>query len=220
MVDLDKKQVAKMIDHTNLKPTAVKHDIVVLCDQAIKHGFGAVCINPVYVSLARELLKDSEVDICTVIGFPLGANTSEVKAFEAKKAIENGAKEIDMVINIGAVKSGDFDVISSDIQAVRDVTEDKTLKVILETCYLSDEEIKLACKAAMRSGANFVKTSTGFGDGGAKEEHIKIMKSIVGEELGIKASGGIRSGKDLKKMVEAGATRIGASSGVEILDDF
>ncbi len=223
MTDEDKikiSQLAKMIDHTNLKPDCTIDEIKNLCNEAKKYNFGAVCVNPCYVKNAKEFLKDSDVNICTVIGFPLGATTSEVKSIETQQAIKNGAEEIDMVLNIGAMKSGDLDLVKKDINAVVKVAKNKITKVILETCYLTDDEIVKACHIAKEVGANFVKTSTGFGTAGATEEHIKLMRNAVGKELGVKASGGIRDYQTAKKMIEAGANRIGASSSVKIIEEY
>ena len=207
----------KYIDHTILKAFATKEDVERICKEAIEHDFMSVCINPCHVSFASKLLSESNVKVCTVIGFPLGANTKEVKAYEAKTAIEQGADEIDMVINIGALKSKDYELVKEDIYAVREVSEGKILKVIIETCYLEKDEIVKACELAMLAGADFVKTSTGFGTGGAKLEDIKIMRECVGEELGVKASGGIKTKEDALNMIENGATRIGTSNGMDIV---
>ncbi|MBD3351811.1 MAG: deoxyribose-phosphate aldolase [Candidatus Lokiarchaeota archaeon] len=211
------QDLAKIIDHTNLKPDATEESIKLLCDEAIEYGFGAVCINPSYVESAKEYLGTHDVHICTVIGFPLGATLSEVKSLEAKKAIELGATEIDMVINIGALKSGDLEKVRKDIEAVIDASHPKIVKVILETCFLTDEEIVKACEIAKAASADFVKTSTGFGTAGATVDHVTLMRKTVGQQLGVKASGGIRSYKDAKEIIKAGANRIGASSGVNII---
>ena len=207
----------KYIDHTILKPNAKKEDVQKICQEAIKYNFMSVCINPTHVAYAAELLKDAESKVCTVIGFPLGANTPIVKAFETNDAILNGADEIDMVVNIGAVKDGNWELIKEDISAVVEAANGTLVKVILETCYLTDNEKIKTCKIAKEVGADFVKTSTGFGTGGATKEDIALMRKTVGPDMGVKASGGVRSGEDFETMVKAGATRIGASSGVLIM---
>lgn len=210
--------IAKMIDHTLLKADATKQQIKTLCDEAKEHQFASVCVNPVWVRYAADLLKGTDVKVCTVVGFPLGASTPETKAFETKDAIENGADEIDMVINIGALKSGEPDLVEHDIKAVKAVAADNAvLKVIIETSLLTDEEKTLVCQIAKRAGAEFVKTSTGFSSGGATATDIALMRKAVGEVMGIKASGGVRTIGDVEKMTEAGATRIGSSSGVDIV---
>ncbi|AGX05572.1 MULTISPECIES: deoxyribose-phosphate aldolase [Bacillaceae] len=211
--------VAKMIDHTLLKADATKEQIEVLCSEAKEYSFASVCVNPAWVSYASELLEGSGVDVCTVIGFPLGASTPEVKAFETKNAIENGATEVDMVINIGALKSGSSDLVEADIRAVVEAAKGKALtKVIIETSLLTEDEKVLACELAVKAGTDFVKTSTGFSTGGATVEDIRLMRKTVGPEIGVKASGGVRSTEDAQQMIEAGATRIGASSGVAIVN--
>lgn len=212
-------QVNKFIDHTLLKAFATSADIKKLCDEAIKYDFKSVCVNPANVQQAANLLKGSDVLVCTVIGFPLGANTIETKALETIDAIKNGADEIDMVINIGKVKEHDYDYIENEIKRVVAASVGKTTKVIIETCYLTDEEKVNCCLAAKRAHASFVKTSTGFGTGGATAEDIKLMRETVGPEMGVKASGGIRNLEDLEKMVEFGATRIGTSAGVAIMEN-
>lgn len=216
--------LARIIDHTLLKPEATKKDIVNLCEEARKYGFASVCVNPTYVSFAAEKLDGTDIKVCTVVGFPLGANTSEVKAFEAKSAIKNGAREVDMVINIGALKSGDHAMVLRDIEEVVEVAKEELdkaiVKVILETGLLTDEEKVTACRLAVKGKADFVKTSTGFGVGGATVHDVKLMRSTVGMNLGVKASGGIRTFEKAKAMVEAGANRIGTSSGVRIIEGF
>jgi deoxyribose-phosphate aldolase len=206
-----------MIDHTLLKPEATEEQIRVLCEEAKEHGFASVCVNPYWVKQAAEWLKGSNVKVCTVVGFPLGATTKEAKAFEAKNAIENGAEEIDMVLNIGALKSGDFQTVEEDIRAVVETAGGAVVKVILETGLLSDEEIVKACELSKVAGAHFVKTSTGFGKGGATVEAVRLMRETVGTEMGVKASGGIRNAEMALQMVEAGANRIGASASVAIV---
>lgn len=209
---------AQMIDHTLLKADAKREQIVKLCEEAKKYEFASVCVNPTWIKDCAEMLAGSPVKVCTVIGFPLGANTSAVKAFETKNAIENGAGEIDMVINIGALKDGNYDLVREDIKAVVDAANGTLVKVIIETCLLTDEEKVKACELSVEAGADFVKTSTGFSTGGATAEDIALMRKTVGPDLGVKASGGVRSLEDMKLMVENGATRIGASSGVAIME--
>lgn len=212
------KNIARMIDHTLLKPDATKENITILCQQAKEHHFASVCVNPTWVEYASSLLYETDVKVCTVIGFPLGANTPETKAFETKNAIENGAQEIDMVINIGALKDSADELVTRDIAAVCAAARGKAIvKVIIETCLLNDEEIVKACKIAKEAGADFVKTSTGFSTGGATIKDVALMRKTVGQDLGVKASGGVRSLEDVEKLIDAGATRIGASSGVEIV---
>ncbi len=214
------KKINKLIDHTLLKAFATTSDIKKLCAEAIEYDFASVCVNPANVSLASKLLKGSDVKVCTVIGFPLGANTTATKAFETKDAVLNGAQEIDMVINIGKAKEHDYEYILEDIRAVVDSADGNLVKVIIETCYLDKEEIKEVCHMASLAGANFVKTSTGFGTGGAKAEDVKLMKESIPETMEVKASGGIRTLSDLEIMVENGATRIGASSGAAIIKEY
>lgn len=210
--------IAKMIDHTLLKPEATEQQIQTLCEEAKQYSFASVCVNPTWVAFAAEKLKGTHVKVCTVIGFPLGATTSETKAFETKNAIENGATEVDMVINIGALKSGNFDLVEKDILAVTSAAKGKALtKVIIETCLLTEEEKVRACELSVKAGADYVKTSTGFSTGGATVEDIALMRKTVGPDKGVKASGGVRSPEDAQNMIEAGATRIGASSGVKIV---
>ncbi|MCY8641139.1 deoxyribose-phosphate aldolase [Bacillus haynesii] len=212
------KQIARMIDHTVLKPDTVKSEIETLCKEARVYGFASVCVNPCWVKLCAELLKDSEVKVCTVIGFPLGATSSETKAFETKQAIADGAGEVDMVINIGALKDCDTGTVEHDIRAVTDAADGKALvKVIIETSLLTDEEKRQACELAVKAGADFVKTSTGFSGGGATVRDIKLMQDAVGPDIGVKASGGVRDKESALAMIEAGATRIGASAGVSIV---
>jgi len=212
--------IARLIDHTLLKPDATREDIRKICLEALKFGFASVCVNPWNVSEAAELLRGSEVRVCTVVGFPLGATLPQVKMFEAEEAIKLGAQEIDMVINVGALKSGQTDAVEADIRGVADASHrgGAICKVILETSLLTTEEKVRGSLAAKNAGADFVKTSTGFSTGGATAEDVRLMRAVVGGELGIKASGGVRSLEDLQKMVEAGATRIGASASVKILE--
>lgn len=211
-------QVNRMIDHTNLKPDAKKEDILQLIKEAKEHHFASVCVNPVWVELAAQELKGTDVKVCTVIGFPLGANTTAVKAFETKDAIEKGAEEVDMVLNISKLKDGAYDEVKADIAAVVEAAKGKALvKVIIETCLLTDEEKVTACKLAQEAGADFVKTSTGFSVHGATAQDVALMAKAVAPALGVKASGGIRTKEDAEAMIKAGATRIGASSGVKIV---
>ncbi|MBP2241678.1 deoxyribose-phosphate aldolase [Cytobacillus eiseniae] len=211
--------VAKMIDHTLLKADATKEQIEKICVEAKEYNFASVCVNPTWVKLSAEMLYGTEVKVCTVIGFPLGASTSETKAFETKNAIEHGATEVDMVINIGALKSGQYDVVESDIRAVVDAAKGKALtKVIIETCLLTEEEKVKACELSVQAGADYVKTSTGFSTGGATAADIALMRKTVGPDIGVKASGGVRSAEDADNMIKAGATRIGASSGAAIVN--
>lgn len=212
--------IARMIDHTLLKANATKDEVMKLLEEARKYKFASVCINPTWVKTAADFLHDTpEVKVCTVIGFPLGATTPEVKAFETKNAIENGADEVDMVINIGALKDKQYDLVEMDIKAVVDAAKGKALtKVIIETCLLTDKEKIKACELAVKAGADFVKTSTGFSTGGATAEDVALMRKTVGPEIGVKASGGVRSLEDAQAVIEAGANRIGASSGVKIMN--
>ncbi|MGQ7461488.1 deoxyribose-phosphate aldolase [Streptococcus suis] len=207
----------KYIDHTILKPETTKEQVDQILVEAKEYDFASVCVNPTWVAYADQELKDSDVKVCTVIGFPLGANTPALKAFETKDAIENGADEIDMVINIGALKSKNYDLVLEDIQAVVDASGDKLVKVIIETCLLTDEEKVKACQLSKEAGADFVKTSTGFSTGGATVEDVALMRKTVGPDMGVKASGGARSYEDAIAFIEAGASRIGASSGVAIM---
>jgi deoxyribose-phosphate aldolase len=211
--------VARLIDHTLLKPDATQDQIAQLCYEARKFAFAAVCVNPSYVQLCSQLLKETPVHVCTVVGFPLGATSPEVKAYEAQQALDDGATEVDMVINIGALKSRDYALVERDIATVARTchTGGAILKVIIEAALLTDEEKVIACQLAKAAGAEYVKTSTGFGPGGATVHDVELMRRAVGPEMGIKAAGGIRTYEDTKAMVAAGATRIGASAGVKIL---
>ena len=209
----------KTIDHTILNADATKEAVIKVIDEAKKYEFASVCLEPFWVSLAAERLKDSNVKVCTVIGFPLGANTKTVKAFEAKEAVENGADEVDMVLNIGALKSGDEAMVLEDMKAVREAAKDAVVKVILETCLLIDEEKKKACALAKEAGLDFVKTSTGFSTAGATVEDVKLMREAVGDRMGVKASGGIRDTKTAEAMIAAGASRIGASKSIAIIGE-
>jgi len=211
-------KLAKYFDHTILNPDATKEDVLEVCKEAKEHDFFSVCVNPYYVALVREALKGTDVKVTSVIGFPLGASVSEVKAFEAKRAIEDGANEIDMVINIAALKNKQYDYVQKDIEAVvKACGEDALLKVIIETCLLTDEEKIKACSIAKTAKADYVKTSTGFSTGGATVEDVKLMRKTVGPDMGVKASGGVRDAEKAKAVIDAGATRIGASSSVKIV---
>jgi len=216
MIDL--KKLAKMIDHTELKSNSGEKKILNLCNEAKMFDFFSVCINPVFTKFVYEQLHESDVVVCTVIGFPLGANTSETKACEAKKAVQEGAKEIDMVINVGALRDKKYDFVQDDITSVVQVSYPALVKVILETCYLTDDEIVKGCQLAVEAGAKFVKTSTGFGAFGAFPEHVKLMRKTVGPDIGVKAAGGIQNFKDALRLIKAGATRLGTSASVAILE--
>ena len=207
----------KYIDHTILNPDATKDEVIKVIDEAKIHEFASVCLEPCWVSLAAERLAGSSVKVCTVIGFPLGANTKTVKAFEAKEAVENGAEEVDMVLNIGALKSGEYDLVLEDMKAVREAAKNAVVKVILETCLLTDDEKKKACALAKEAGLDFVKTSTGFSTAGATTEDVKLMREAVGDGMGVKASGGIRDRETAEAMIAAGASRIGASKSIAIV---
>lgn len=215
---MSKNTLARSIDHTLLKADARKEDIIKLAEEAKTYKFASVCVNPTWVAVAYEVLKDTpEVKVCTVIGFPLGSSTTETKAFETTNAIANGAGEVDMVINIGALKDGNNELVKSDIAAVVEAARGKALtKVIIETCLLTEEEKIRACKLSVEAGADFVKTSTGFSSGGATKEDIALMRATVGPTIGVKASGGVRSAEDALVMIGAGASRIGTSGGVAI----
>lgn len=227
---MDRKEIAKIIDHTNLNACATESDIQKLCEEAKKYGFASVCVNPSFVNFAYSLLRNSSVKVCTVIGFPLGADTIDNKAASAAVAVDEGASEIDMVVNLGLVKMGEWDDLTEEITAVVDASKSVELldgrnadsvivKVILETCYLSDEEIVKCCECAEKAGADFVKTSTGFGTGGATVHAVELMKKTVGDRLKVKASGGIHNYEEALKMIQAGASRIGASAGIKIVED-
>ena len=207
----------KLIDHTLLKQDATPEDIVNLCEEAKQYDFMSVCVNPAYVPLASECLKGSDVKVCTVIGFPLGMNLTRTKIDEAKLCISQGANEIDMVINVGMLKANQDDYVREEIKLLKEVAGKNVLKVIIETCLLTDEEKVRACTLAKEAGADFVKASTGFSKGGATPEDVKLMRETVGPDMGVKASGGVRTHEDLLKMVEAGANRIGTSNGTKII---
>ncbi len=213
-------ELAKYIDHTNLKAFATREDIKKLCDEAKEYGFYAVCVNPYRVKDAKEFLEGTDIKIASVVGFPLGATFTETKVQEAIMAVRNGADEIDMVMNIGAMKDGDYEVVERDIREVVEAVHPMgaKVKVIIETCYLTDEEKVKACELAKKAGADFVKTSTGFGSAGAKVEDVKLMRSVVGNDMGVKAAGGIHNAKEAIAMIEGGATRIGASRSVQIIE--
>lgn len=208
-----------MIDHTILKSDAKRSDIEKLCREAAEYSFASVCINPCHVKLAKSLLQNSTVKVCTVVGFPLGASTSEAKAFEAKEAVLNGADEVDMVINIGALKDSDLAFVEEDIKKVKSACGSAVLKVIIEACLLTDEEKTAACICAKNAGADFVKTSTGFSSGGATAHDVALMRKTVGNTMGVKAAGGIRTKADAFNMVNAGASRLGASAGIKIVTE-
>lgn len=214
---MKKKALAKMMDHTLLKATATPAQIEQLCAEARQIDSASVCVNPYYVPLAKKLLAGSDVKVCTVIGFPLGANTSETKAFETADAIAKGAQEVDMVINVGALLADDEETVLKDMKAVVKAANGTLVKVIIETCYLNDEQKKAACRLAMEAGADFVKTSTGFGTGGATPADVALMRSVVGDKLQVKASGGIRTYEDAMAVVEASADRLGVSASLAIL---
>ncbi|MCR5350098.1 MAG: deoxyribose-phosphate aldolase [Acholeplasmatales bacterium] len=210
----------KFIDHTNLKPNATKADIIKLCSEANYYNFKSVCVNPSYVSFAKELLNGTDVLVCTVIGFPLGQNLTEIKAYETTLAIRDGASEVDMVINNGALKDKDYDYVKEDIKAVVKAADGVLVKVIIETSLLTSDEIVKACELVKQCGADFVKTSTGFIGEGAKAEDIKLMRETVGSDFGVKASGGIKNRKQFEEMISNGATRIGTSNGVSIMEEY
>ena len=210
-------EINKYIDHTILKATAQKKDIKKLCDEAKEYKFFSVCVNGANVKYAYEQVKDSDVKVAAVVGFPLGAMSKDVKVFEAKKAIEDGASEIDMVINVAALKDGEYAYAEQEIREIKEAIGNNVLKVIIETCYLTDEEKKKACELSLNAKADFVKTSTGFGTGGATFDDVKLMKSIVGDKAQVKASGGVKDLITAQKYIELGATRLGTSSGIEII---
>ena len=207
----------KYIDHTILKATASGTDVQKLCEEAIEHEFYSVCVNGCYVVDAKHLLQGTDVKIAAVVGFPLGAMTTAAKVFEAKEAVENGASEIDMVINVAKLKDGEFEYVENEIRQIKEAIGDNVLKVIIETCYLTDEEKVKACELSLAAKADFVKTSTGFGTGGATYEDVKLMKSVVGDNAKVKASGGVRDKETAQKYVDLGAERLGTSSGIEIV---
>ena len=207
----------KYIDHTILKATASNSDVQKLCEEAIEHEFYSVCVNGCYVADAKQLLQGTDVKVAAVVGFPLGAMTTAAKVFEAKEAVENGASEIDMVINVAKLKDGEFEYVENEIRQIKEAIRDNVLKVIIETCYLTDEAKVKACELSLVAKADFVKTSTGFGTGGATYEDVKLMKSVVGDNAKVKASGGVRDKETAEKYVELGAERLGTSSGIDIV---
>jgi deoxyribose-phosphate aldolase len=218
LIERVRSEVARMIDHTLLKADATRGEVERLCREAREYRFASVCVNPHWVPLCARLLEGSPVVVCTVIGFPLGANTTRVKVAETRQALRDGAGEVDMVLNIGAARDGDWSVVERDVAEVVEAAGRRTVvKVILETCYLGDEQIVKACLACRKAGAAFVKTSTGFGTGGATSEHVALMRRVVGAGMGVKASGGVRSFGDAVSLIESGATRLGASASVAIV---
>lgn len=219
--EINLHDLARFIDHTLLKPDAQKADIIQLCQEAKKYKFKAVCVNPTWVWLCKEQLVGTNTEVCTVIGFPLGANLTETKVYEVKQAIRHGATELDMVINIGALKSGDEKLVQEDIESIVAAADDKAIvKVIIETALLTKEEKKRACQLAKNAGAHYVKTSTGFSGGGATIEDIELMKEVVGSDVLVKASGGVSDYETAKKMIEHGASRIGTSSGIKLVTNI
>lgn len=209
-------QLNQFIDHTLLKPTATPKEIKKLCAEAIEHEFYAVCVNGCYLETAKAALKNTDVKLAAVIGFPLGAMTTAAKVFEAKDCISKGADEIDMVINVGYLKAGNFKFVEEEITSIKKAIGEKVLKVIIETCFLTDEEKEIACRAALKAGADFVKTSTGFGSNGATFEDVELMRKVVGDKIQIKASGGIKDRKTAGKFIKLGANRLGTSSGIAL----
>jgi len=219
---LSREELAKMIDSTNVKATATKNEIEKLCKEAAEYGFRCAVVNPVYVKLAASILKDSSVKVCSTVGFPVGVSLPEIKALEAVKAVEDGAEELDMVINLSAMKSGDYETVKQDIAAVVDVkrlSKDIIVKVIIETTFLTKDEKIIACKLSKEAGADFVKTSTGLFGKGATVEDVKLMRQTVGKDMGVKAAGGIRTYADAVAMIEAGANRIGTSTAAQIIQE-
>ncbi len=214
-----KESIARCIDYTLLRADATKAEIEKLCEEAIEYGFKSVCVNPFWVKVANDIVSKSAVNVCTVIGFPLGATTTDVKKYEALEALANGASELDVVMNVGAFKANDDDTVLKDIEAIVNVASEKDalVKVIIETALLTEEEKVRACQLAVKAGADYVKTSTGFSSGGATVRDVQLMRSVVGKNVGVKASGGIKTYEDARAMIEAGATRIGASAGVAIV---
>jgi deoxyribose-phosphate aldolase len=219
-VSSSKTKLARIIDSTNVRSTATKTEIERLCAEAVQHGFGCVCVNPVYVKLAASLLVSSDVKVSSTVGFPFGTSLSEVKELEARRALLDGARELDMVVNLSLMKSGDYDAVRRDIETivgVKRLSNDVIVKVIIEAPLLTDDEKTIACKLAKEAGADFVKTATGFFGGGATVEDVRLMRRVVGESMGVKAAGGIRTYADALAMIEAGANRLGTSSAVEII---
>jgi len=220
MAAFDVERISKAIDNTLLRPQASEAEIRRLCEESVRYGFAAVCVNPIYVPLAYELVKNSDVKVCTVIGFPLGATFKGVKALEARKAVDNGASEIDMVMNISMFKSGKYEYVEEEIREVKEAIGNKVLKVIIECCYLTDEEKIRAAKIAEKAGADYIKTSTGFGPAGAKVDDVKLLRKILSPNVKIKAAGGIRTAEQVIEFLEAGANRIGTSSGTKIIQEL
>ena len=220
MNEFELEEISKRIDHTILKPYASVDDVRRVCEEALRYGFAAVCLNPVYVPIASEILKGSDVRVCSVAGFPLGSTLKEVKALEARRAVELGASEIDMVMNIPMFKSGRYDYVEEEIREVKEAMEGRVLKVIIECCYLTDEEKVRAAKLAERAGADYVKTSTGFGEWGARVEDVRLLRRVLSPRVKVKAAGGIRTARQVIEFIEAGADRIGTSSGVKIIQEF
>ena len=217
---ISREELAKIIDSTNVKATATKNEIESLCKEAIQHGFRCAVVNPIYVKSAAKLLKGSNVKVCSTVGFPFGTSLPEIKALEAVKAVEDGAEELDMVINLSALKSGDYNFVKQDVAAVVDVkrvSKEIIVKVIIETAYLTKDEKIIACKLVKEAGADFVKTSTGFFGGGATVEDVRLMRQTIGKNMGVKAAGGVRTYADAVAMIEAGASRIGTSTAVQII---
>lgn len=214
------KKISSMIDHTILKPDTSLEQVEKICEEAKEYGFASVCVNPYFIRYVSDYLEGTDVKVTSVVGFPLGANDSKIKAYETKKAIEDGADEIDMVINISALKDRQLDVVEEDIRAVVDASKENIVKVIIEACLLTEEEKILACEISKKCGADYVKTSTGFSTGGATIEDVKLMRKIVGNDMGVKASGGIRTLEDARAFIKAGASRIGASSSVDIVKEI
>ena len=210
----------KFIDHTLLKANATDEAIIKLCEEALQYDFASVCVNPGYIKLCAEKLKGSDVKVCTVVGFPLGATSTESKVFETKQAVKDGATEIDMVINVSRLKDGDDEYVLEEIKKIRKACKGNVLKVIIETCLLTDEEKVRVCKLAKKAKATFVKTSTGFSTGGATVHDVKLMRKAVGKKMGVKASGGVRTAEDFLAMIKAGATRVGASAGIAIMSEL
>ena len=220
MKEFEVEEISKRIDHTILKPYASVDDVRRVCEEALRYGFAAVCLNPVYVPTASEILRGSDVRVCSVAGFPLGSTLKEVKVLEARRAVELGASEIDMVMNIPMFKSGRYDYVEEEIREVKEAMEGRVLKVILECCYLTDEEKVRAAKLAERAGADYVKTSTGFGEWGARVEDVRLLRRTLSPRVRIKAAGGIRTAEQVIELIDAGADRIGTSSGVKIIQEF
>lgn len=210
-------ELASYIDHTLLKPDATREQIEQLCTEAAEHQFTSVCVNGSRVELAHSLLEESDVQVCTVVGFPLGAMDADAKRYETEAAIDTGANEIDMVMNIGRFKDGEYDYIVREVRDVVEAADDRVVKVILETCLLTNDQIEKACKLVVQAQAHFVKTSTGFGNTGARLEHVRLMRETVGQFAGVKAAGGVRNSEDARTMIQAGATRIGTSNGIAIV---